>query len=253
MKSTHPAKYFTVAALALGLAVGCASQQPKQEAPAPETSGPSAAVTQAIDGAKAAIKDAKAVEYIWRDTEKFLKQAEAAAAAGDEAKAIKLANKARDQARLAVEQYYIEKSKPMLSELSRTSLSGDQKARRDAAAEAIRNGEGKKAYDILSKLMAELKAASIEYTVVRGDSLWKISGKPDIYNNPYQWPLIYKANSAQIKDADLIYPGQTFSIDRNPSAADVDAAVHHAKTRGAWTLGEVEESDRAYLGGLSIR
>ncbi len=251
MKSTHPAKYLTVAALALGLAVGCASQQPKQEAPA--ASGPSAAVTQAIDGAKAAIKDAKAVANIWRDTEKFLKKAEEAAAAGDEAKAIKLANKARDQARLAVEQYYIEKSKPLLSELSRYSLSGDQKARRDAAAEALRNGEGKKAYDILSKLMAELKAASIEYTVVRGDSLWKISGKPEIYNNPYQWPLIYKANSAQIKDADLIYPGQNFSIDRNPTAAEVDAAVRHAKTRGAWTLGEVEASDRAYLGGLSIR
>ncbi|HDP90218.1 MAG TPA: LysM peptidoglycan-binding domain-containing protein [Thioalkalivibrio sp.] len=87
----------------------------------------------------------------------------------------------------------------------------------------------------------------MSYTVVRGDNLWNIAGKSSVYGNPYQWPLIYKANSDQIKDADLIYPGQTFSIDRNPSAAAVDAAVNHAKTRGAWSIGVVEDSDKAYL------
>lgn len=85
------------------------------------------------------------------------------------------------------------------------------------------------------------------YTVVRGDHLWGISGKPTIYGNPYQWPLIFKANRDKIRDADLIYPGQVFTIDRNASAADVDAAIHHAKTRGAWKLGVTEESDKAYL------
>lgn len=85
------------------------------------------------------------------------------------------------------------------------------------------------------------------YTVARGDSLWKISGKAEIYGNPYQWPLIYKANRAQIKDADLIFPGQRFNIERNLSQADVDAAVNHARTRGAWSLGVVEESDLRYL------
>lgn len=85
------------------------------------------------------------------------------------------------------------------------------------------------------------------YQVVRGDNLWNISGKSEIYGNPYQWPLIYKANSAQIKDADLIYPGQNLAINTNPSAGDVDAAVRHAKTRGSWSLGVVEESDKAYL------
>jgi len=89
--------------------------------------------------------------------------------------------------------------------------------------------------------------ATGSYEVVGGDNLWNISGKPSIYNNPYQWPLIYKANSGKIKDADLIYPGQVLDIDNNPSAADVDAAVNHAKTRGNWSLGVVEESDKAYL------
>ncbi len=91
------------------------------------------------------------------------------------------------------------------------------------------------------------RKADDSYSVVRGDHLWGISSKPAIYGNPYQWPLIFKANRDKIKDADLIQPGQVLSINRNASAAEVDAAVRHAKTRGAWTLGVVEESDKKYL------
>jgi nucleoid-associated protein YgaU len=89
--------------------------------------------------------------------------------------------------------------------------------------------------------------AADSYTVKRGDSLWVISGKGDIYGNPYQWPLIYKANRDKIKDADLIYPGQQFKINRAASQAEVDAATNHARTRGAWSLGVTEESDLRYL------
>ncbi|MDZ7802901.1 LysM peptidoglycan-binding domain-containing protein [Thiohalophilus sp.] len=86
-----------------------------------------------------------------------------------------------------------------------------------------------------------------DYTVVRGDNLWDISGKSEIYGNPYQWPLIYKQNSNKIEDADLIYPGQVLDIDNNPSSMEVDAAVRHARTRGSWSVGVVEDSDRDYL------
>ena len=85
------------------------------------------------------------------------------------------------------------------------------------------------------------------YEVMRGDNLWDISAKDSVYGNPYQWPLIYKNNSSQIKDADLIYAGQVLDIDTNPSSAAVSAAVTHAKTRGSWSLGAVEASDQAYL------
>jgi len=95
--------------------------------------------------------------------------------------------------------------------------------------------------------VAAAPAPTGSYQVVRGDNLWNISGKSEIYGNPYQWPLIYKANTSQIKDADLIYPGQNLAINTNPSAGEVDAAVRHAKTRGSWSLGVVEESDKAYL------
>ena len=254
MKRFLPSKALpVVTVLAVALLGGCASQ-PKQEqaaAPAEQPSGPSAAVTRALDSARAAIKEAKALDWIWRDTEKFLKQAEKAAKAGDEAKAIKLANKAREQAELAVNQYYLEHAKALLKKVQGASgLTADQRARLDEAMNALyRTHEGKKAYDLLSALAAELESANIQYTVVRGDSLWKISGKPEIYNNPYEWPLIYKNNADKIRDADLIYPGQEFSIIRNPSQEEVEAAIRHAKTRGAWSLGVVEESDREYLGG----
>jgi len=88
---------------------------------------------------------------------------------------------------------------------------------------------------------------SMNYEVSRGDNLWDISGKPSVYADPYQWPLIFKANSDQIKDADLIYPGQVLTVDTAPSSSDVSAAVQHARTRGSWSVGEVEESDQAFL------
>lgn len=91
-------------------------------------------------------------------------------------------------------------------------------------------------------------ASNDSYEVVGGDNLWNISGKNEIYSDPYQWPLIYKANRDNIKDADLIYSGQVLTIDRSASQSDVDAAINHAKTRGAWTIGSQEASDKAYLG-----
>ncbi len=50
------------------------------------------------------------------------------------------------------------------------------------------------------------------YTVLKGDCLWYIAGYPEIYDNPLKWPLIFKANSDQIQDPDLIFPGQVFVI-----------------------------------------
>ena len=80
-----------------------------------------------------------------------------------------------------------------------------------------------------------------------GDHLWGIAGIEKVYNDSEFWPLLYKSNIDQIQDADLIYPGQVLDILRDPSVAEIDAAVAHARNRGAWSLGQVEQSDTAYL------
>jgi LysM repeat protein len=48
------------------------------------------------------------------------------------------------------------------------------------------------------------------YTVVRTDCLWKIAQR--FYGNGALWPRIFDANRNQIKNPNLIYPGQVFVI-----------------------------------------
>lgn len=178
------------------------------------TEGPTADdAAAAITAAKEANAKAAAENYEWRDTGEIIKQAEKAMNEGNFADAIKLANRARRQAENAVKQKYSEMDRLGFNTTAPTTVSttGDT------------------------------------YEVIAGDTLWDISGKPSVYADPYQWPLIYKANSDQIKDADLIYPGQVLAIDTAPDAVDVDEAIQHARTRGSWSLGVGEESDKAFL------
>ena len=87
----------------------------------------------------------------------------------------------------------------------------------------------------------------VGYVVQKGDHLWGISAKPAVYGDPYQWPLLYKRNRDEIYDPDLIYPGQVLHIERDLSQTQINIAVSHAKTRGAWVLGEIEATDIQYL------
>lgn len=59
-----------------------------------------------------------------------------------------------------------------------------------------------------------------QHIVRKGDSLWWIAKYKDQYNDPYLWPLIYKANKKMIKNPNLIYPGQKFKIPRTGFSMD---------------------------------
>ncbi len=216
MKKTELLKIFAVALISTGLVAGCASDSTEETpAPAAETetqAGPNAAAKNAIYSAKIKLARAEKLGYAWRDTAKMIKDAEKAAAAGNNDEAVRLANMASEQAEDAIAQY---------------------------------NSELQRYNENHGTVTADTGSAGT-YTVVSGDNLWSISGQAAVYGNPYQWPLIYKANADQIEDADLIFPGQEFDIP-SASASEIDAAVQHAKTRGAWSVGEVEASDRDYL------
>jgi len=71
---------------------------------------------------------------------------------------------------------------------------------------------------------------SNQYTVVKGDCLWKIAGMKEIYGRNNYWPKIWEANEngvitapahtpKKIVNPNLIYPGQVLSI---PVLSDED-------------------------------
>jgi nucleoid-associated protein YgaU len=61
--------------------------------------------------------------------------------------------------------------------------------------------------------------------IIRGDSLWQISRR--IYGKGTRYTVIFDANQPQIRNPDLIYPGQIFVL-----PADGTAAVPQADRRG---------------------
>ncbi len=66
------------------------------------------------------------------------------------------------------------------------------------------------------------------HQVKRGESLWTIAA--DVIGDPSLWPAIYRANRDQIKDPQLLYPGQRLTI------PEIDRAEREAVRRESKTL-----------------
>ena len=215
MKPTELLKVAAFAVITSGLIVGC-QQSSDEMAPEPmaeeECQGATPEVRNAIYAAKLKNARARNLGAEWEENAKLIEEAEQAAADCQNVRAKILANKAEDAAADAIAALQTP-SEPM---------------------------------EVVEEPKEEESPYMGGYLVVAGDNLWNISGQSTIYGDPYMWPLIYKANSSQIKDADLIFPGQYFYIPKakGPERA---AAIQHAKNRGAWSIGVTEASDLDYL------
>lgn len=77
--------------------------------------------------------------------------------------------------------------------------------------------------ELSQKIAVKEESKAGTYTVVKGDCLYKIASKKEIYGNPKLWVKIWEANkssvvsapkgvSKKITDPELIYPGQVLKI-----------------------------------------
>ena len=66
---------------------------------------------------------------------------------------------------------------------------------------------------LLEQIKARMPRKRIrQYSVLKGDSLWRIAKKDNIYGDPYLWPRIYVENRSKIKNPDLIYPSWVLNV-----------------------------------------
>jgi hypothetical protein len=91
-----------------------------------------------------------------------------------------------------------------------------------------------------------------EYTVQKGDYLFIIAARKEVYNNHHMWPIIWEANEngvisaprripKTIKNPHLIYPGQVLKIPQISDALKKSAIFDRARGWLDWKKGRVHK------------
>jgi LysM repeat protein len=87
------------------------------------------------------------------------------------------------------------------------------------------------------------------YVIQKGDSLSKIAKQ--YYGDPMKYPDIFEANFEVIKDADLIYPGQTIRIPTTPRGKAMVVKFRKGKTSATYENAVVRGDRDTYILGAS--
>jgi len=166
-----------------------------------------------------------------RKAEKAIESARKAGAAESAAADLKSAEKALAEGRESMDDMSYREARSSFEEAYRLAL---------AAREKALTGHAKDEF-VATPLLSTAKTTKRPYspptshTVYEGECLWRISEYRDIYDDPFQWPLIYDANRKKInrtahvrgiheREQDWIFPGQEFDIPRNVSTQDIKNA-----------------------------
>lgn len=91
-----------------------------------------------------------------------------------------------------------------------------------------------------------------EYTVQKGDYLFVIAARKEVYNNKHMWPIIWEANEngvisapkripKTIKNPHLVYPGQVLKIPKISDALKKSAIFDRARGWLDWKKGRVHK------------
>lgn len=87
------------------------------------------------------------------------------------------------------------------------------------------------------------------YVVVKGDTLWDISGR--FLKDPWRWPTVWNLNRDEIKNPHLIYPGDMIVLDRSGSSPRLRLVKG---TKNGMTTVKLSPGSRAIeLGGDAIQ
>jgi hypothetical protein len=85
---------------------------------------------------------------------------------------------------------------------------------------------------------AKAPQAEMKYVVKKGDSLWKISAKSSVYGDPFEWPLLFRANRDQITDPDIIDTNEELGVKKDFDENRGCRRERHAAIQASFTAAQ---------------
>jgi len=233
-----------IAALLLSACAALPHELPSSKGAGGSKSRSGGAATQrSLQQARKAVALVPPVVVADSEAATLLKQAEQAAAKGNNPRAQSLARQASASADQALDAQRTREAAAELQALYDTTGLSDAnlEVMRAAESELIR-GDSAVALAKLKALRQQVSRKTRGYTVQRGETLSEIAERDDVYGNSLLWPLIWQANRKALPDPNRLRAGQKLVIRVSPTVDEVVQAIRIARNNaGRLSIGEVLE------------